>query len=125
MTKPLGISAPTRIHVVCTNPDCTGSEGRPWTSRRKARNALDEPCPCCLSAVMEGSHQPPPSAAKESRPQHIPFMGVPKVTVDDVRFGQGAHQRLEQLARRPEHRARTRAQLVGWVLDQWGAGLSP
>lgn len=142
MTRPI-----TRKTVQCTNEECpdVAERGRPWMGQRKAHKACEEPCPRCSSAVAETAPEEPASpraveaepdphiideaeaarllALPPSKPLRSPFIGRPTVTVGEVRYGLGAHQRLEALARSRDHRHRSREELVGWVLDQWGAGL--
>lgn len=144
---------PARKLVQCTNEECpeVASTGAPWKGQRKSHRATEEPCPRCSSAVvvvMDGARLDPivtplaeameratvevdefvrDRALPEAppRPLRPPYIGRPTVTCHDpVRYGLAAHQRLEALARRKEHRGKTRAELVGWALDQWGAGLS-
>lgn len=118
-----------RPKVRCTNPECP-AEGGPWTGQRHRKSALEAPCPVCSSAVElavgpgpvpEG--EPPPEPRPKRQPFPPPFCGVPKVKVDDVRFGHAANQRIAKLMLERQHRGKSKADLVGWVLDQWGAGV--
>lgn len=141
---------PARKLVQCTNDECpeVAASGQPWKGQRKNSRATEEPCPRCSSAVVVvagdarleavGALVEPEAASVEEAekpsgllvaagvrpPLREPFSGRPTVTCHEpVRYGLAAHQRIEALARSREHRGRSRSEIIGWVLDRWGAGI--